>query len=156
MFYLVPQAFNSIEFRTVGRKKIERQSLLFQELDQRLYVFRLMDRGVVQNEREWLSNRFHEQGEKATKCFRGRGLPQLRSNDLARGKHGGKHVEPLASSGFNQVTLPSWCPGTAIGVNLCKACLITVRQDDFPCCGLRSQDVDLSLGGSESLFISFF
>ena len=55
VFHLVPEPFNSIQFWTVRRKKVQRQAFRREIFDYWLVSFRLVDRGVVKNNHDGLA-----------------------------------------------------------------------------------------------------
>ena len=99
---------------------------------------------------------FLEEPNEANEGIRVRCLPEFGAEQATRRKHGGQHVQALASFGFDQVALSLGCPGTSIGVNLRKSSLVDVGQHHVARRSLLPQLFDFLLRSPEVSLVPFF
>ena len=156
MLNFVPEPLNLIQFRAVGWQEVNRQPLHLQKFNDWLQCFCSVNRGVVYNQLDRLSDVLCQQSKEAAKYVSSSCLPVFGAEDFTSGEQSRHDVELLASLGFNQVTLAYRGPRATVGMDRGKARFVGVCQDNLACSRLDSQLLDLCLSCPEREFISFF
>lgn len=115
-----------------------------------------MNRRVVQNDDQGFSSDLFVQMVDATQEHFSVGVLLFWASTISAVQPGGHNVEVLATWGMDAMLLTATYPSTAVGVNLCKACLIEVGQLHFPWLHTLHQQLDVFAGLFEGNGISFF
>ena len=144
IFHLVPKFLDTVELGAVGRQKVERDALGFEEFEDGPDLLGLVDRCVVEDDGQRLGDMLFEQPQKAHEEISRRCLPEPGAEDFAAGEQGSQHVEALFTPlGIDQVALAHGRPGSAVGMNLGKSRFIDVGQHRLARGGLLAQDFDV-------------
>ena len=83
---LVPELFDAVEFEAVGRQEVQGQALFLEQVNVGTDAFCGVDRGVVEDDGQWLGYVLLEQSEEAHEEVRGRCLPELGAEQAIAGE----------------------------------------------------------------------
>ena len=136
VLHQVPEFFDTVQLRAVRRQKVEGDALAAQMFQVGRDGLRLVDGGVVQNDRQRLVCLLAEQPDEADEQLGSEGAPQLGAEHFAAAKQRRNHVHALAARRRNAVLLAHRRPGAAVRMSLGKARFIDIRQFDFSGLGL--------------------
>ena len=160
VLHQAPHDFDAVELRAVGRQDRELAALLVQHPECRPNGRRAVNLGIVEHDDQRLADLLGQIVHESQKELGRTAAPVVGIFDSCAAQQRRHDVEALAARGIDAVLLASWCPGTAVGVDLRETGLVEVGQFDLACLRLGSQFVEffagLGEGGGVSLFFKLW
>lgn len=131
-----PQDFDAVELWTVGRQKVQGQSLLLEQVRHGLDRFCHVYRGVVQHDCQGFAHMLKQQPPKVRKQFSRGVVPEFGAEQSTRAEHGFDDVEPLTPHRCRGVAFTRRCPSISVGLGLRESSFIEKGQGQLSSLGL--------------------